>query len=704
MVQRVLILRSFLRSSLRPSAPALLALIAGFAITSWLWNASRDLSESEAQAAFDQKVAYVNLATDRVLEEVATAMRSMRAYLEVVPSPSPAEFQRHVDSSNLRLFSSGLQYLAVIEGRKLGEPDCDFSDVPELGRCFVVRNIAPLATNQAIEGVDLIALPGRKAAMLRAIDSGYLAAIAPSDQQPDNSAQPGLIVYLAVYREGAKLGSIDERRAALTRIVSAAFSLEDLVRAEVGGRLFNELGVRIDDVGLVGLTQHEKSTVVFDGQKLLRVRSTSQGDMTAAGNPKYFRVQDREFAGRAWRSRFEQLRYESFFKQYLGASLVLVLGSLLSLLIAFVLEIVMRSRNRAMKLARKMTVDLREREERLRHALEAASMGAWEWNRTDQRFIGDERAQQLLKLGPGGFETLLDQIDADDRQAVLQAFRSGSDSNGQIIVECRLLADPAEQAAPVRWVELSARLDRSIDQDLVRAVGLVRDITERREAAEARRVLSLRLITAQEEERQRIARELHDQMGQDITALGLGLRNLDLSPRLTESEHQQVHRLQQIVSGVDRQVDEFMVALRPVALDDLGLEAALQEHVRQWSELHGIKADFHTRGLSERLPFAIETTLYRLVQESLTNIARHAGATRVGVLIEQRRDQIRAIVEDDGRGFEPLRMSTTATRSYGLAGMRERVELVGGALTIESAPGSGTTVFARIPVNLEGDV
>jgi two-component system CheB/CheR fusion protein len=219
-------------------------------------------------------------------------------------------------------------------------------------------------------------------------------------------------------------------------------------------------------------------------------------------------------------------------------------------------------------------------------------------------------------------------------------------------------------------------------------------------AQEARRQVLRQLATAEEEERRRISRELHDEMGQHLTGLLLGLRAAQReagAPELAEK----LGGLERLASETARDIQSMAVELRPPALDSLGLTAAVQSHLEDWSARHGIEHDFHARGLAGvRLSPEVETTIYRVVQEGLTNILKHAEATRVSLVLERHDGMARVILEDDGRGFdvdETLARPEKAQR-LGVRGMRERVALLGGELEIESSPGAGTTLYARIPV------
>ncbi len=226
-------------------------------------------------------------------------------------------------------------------------------------------------------------------------------------------------------------------------------------------------------------------------------------------------------------------------------------------------------------------------------------------------------------------------------------------------------------------------------------------IAELARSEQARQQLLQQLFTAQEEERHHIARELHDQMGQELTALVLSLKTLQESLRDQASASAQIDQIQALVRQIGEGARDLAVRLRPSALDDLGLGVALSNFTEQWSAQAKVAVDLHTSGLeAERLPLAVETTIYRLVQEALTNVLKHAHAREVSVIIERNAAEVHLIVEDDGVGFTttPDHDSIASILSLGLLGMRERVALLGGTLTIETAPGSGVTIFTSIPL------
>jgi PAS domain S-box-containing protein len=230
---------------------------------------------------------------------------------------------------------------------------------------------------------------------------------------------------------------------------------------------------------------------------------------------------------------------------------------------------------------------------------------------------------------------------------------------------------------------------------------VIGEAIQRFHAEEARQSLLRRLAEAQENERGRIARELHDQLGQELTALKLGLRLLKDQRPASTSFREPLGRLEQLTDRLMREIHRLAWELHPAALDDLGLEAALRRYTIEWSEHSGIPVDFHCPGNETgRLPLDLETALYRVTQEALTNVLKHTKAKRVGVLLERRRGHVSLIVEDDGAGFDPsAAFQAGGTRGrLGLLGMKERVTLAGGTIEIESSGGAGTTVIVRVPV------
>jgi PAS domain S-box-containing protein len=264
----------------------------------------------------------------------------------------------------------------------------------------------------------------------------------------------------------------------------------------------------------------------------------------------------------------------------------------------------------------------------------------------------------------------------------------------------------AEEQLRTAYDELERRVRERTDE-LARANDTLKaEIAERLRAEDERRELLRRLVTAQEDERRRISRELHDQMGQRLAALMIGLKTLDEHSYGRQPALAGLRQLQEITDELSREAHALAWRLRPAALDDLGLHTALYNYVKDWAERSRVQVDFYSAGIEhERLPLAHETALYRIAQEALTNILKHSQANRVSIILERRADHVFAVVEDNGKGFdvETLTNMPPKERNLGLLGMRERATLLGGTLEIESAPGAGASVFVRIPLAAGGE-
>jgi two-component system, NarL family, sensor histidine kinase DevS len=249
---------------------------------------------------------------------------------------------------------------------------------------------------------------------------------------------------------------------------------------------------------------------------------------------------------------------------------------------------------------------------------------------------------------------------------------------GVIVVHDKLGTDP-------RFTDDDLRLAETFATRAAVAV----DLSERVARDSLRRV-----VAAQELERRRLARELHDETGQALTSMLLGLKGLE---ETLERDRQRdvVAQLRELVVATLQDVRRLAVELRPKALDDFGLVPALERLTETFATEAGIAVDFEATLADARLPAEVETAVYRIVQESLTNVVKHARARRVSILITRQNDRLTAVIEDDGRGFDPSR---TNDESLGLVGMRERVALVDGDLRLETGADRGTTIVVDVPL------
>jgi signal transduction histidine kinase len=255
----------------------------------------------------------------------------------------------------------------------------------------------------------------------------------------------------------------------------------------------------------------------------------------------------------------------------------------------------------------------------------------------------------------------------------------------------------AETALHQAHTELERRVEERTAQLATANRALQTEIHERKAGEAQIKALLSRLVAVQEEERSRIARDIHDQLGQQMTALRMHVEALQLKTQ-TPPLAEQAERTQRLVEALDQSIDFLTWQLRPAALDHLGLSAALQHLVTGWSERFGVATEFQVAGDDGvRLSRDVEANLYRIVQEALHNVSRHAQATHVSVMLERRDGGTLIVIEDNGSGFDRSTTPAGHDHGLGLASMRERATLAGGGLDIESSPGHGTAIFVRIP-------
>jgi signal transduction histidine kinase len=259
--------------------------------------------------------------------------------------------------------------------------------------------------------------------------------------------------------------------------------------------------------------------------------------------------------------------------------------------------------------------------------------------------------------------------------------------------------------------ELSASFNRMAEglsekagleqKDLERTQELERLYGELRHKEALRGQLLEKLITAQEEERKRIARDLHDQLGQALSAMTMGMEAAEnaLPPQL-DGLRERLGHSKALATRALEQTHEMILDLRPIVLDDLGLIAAIRSYAEEHLEARGLSVELIVRGTQRRLSPELEIALFRIVQEAITNIAHHANAQRVALTLEFRDSLVEVVVQDDGRGFDPRTVFDGANSSQGLGllGMQERAILAEGTFQIDSQPGHGTRLVITIPV------
>ena len=306
--------------------------------------------------------------------------------------------------------------------------------------------------------------------------------------------------------------------------------------------------------------------------------------------------------------------------------------------------------------------------------------------------VGERLAVDRSKSGrvflegmPTRVDSVLDDPDADPDLMRRLGARAGlwaplivrEETIGVLMALDRLQADP-------RFSDADLRLAQRFAARAAVAVDLTRRVA---------RTTVQRIVGGQEQERRRLSRELHDETGQALTSILLGLKSIE-DAQGTERFPAALAELREIVVATLQDVRRLAVELRPKALDDFGLVPALERLTSSFAEQTGIAAHLESRLPETRLPSEVETVLYRVVQEALTNVVKHAHAEHVSVLLHSRPGRVAVVIEDDGRGFA----DRDETEGIGLIGMGERVALVGGSLAVESSAGVGTTIVVEVPI------
>jgi signal transduction histidine kinase len=299
---------------------------------------------------------------------------------------------------------------------------------------------------------------------------------------------------------------------------------------------------------------------------------------------------------------------------------------------------------------------------------------------------GSKSGRVLERRRSERVDSTLEDVEVDQELARRMGLRSGlfvpmivaDRAIGVIAAHNKLGLDP-------RFTDEDLRLTETFGARAAVAVDLADRV--------ARDVLR-RVVEGQELERRRLARELHDETGQALTSILLGLKHVEEAKSPEEARSQATRLRDQVVETLQK-VRRLAVELRPSALDDFGLTPALERLTEAFQEQSGIEVHIQANLDAARLPGEVETALYRIVQEALTNVAKHAEATRVSVVVTRRGNSVTAVIEDDGHGFGA---GGGGGDGLGLVGMKERVGLLGGRLAIESTEGAGTTVVAEVPV------
>ena len=352
---------------------------------------------------------------------------------------------------------------------------------------------------------------------------------------------------------------------------------------------------------------------------------------------------------------------------------------------------------------------LRKDQSSLAEAQRIAHLGNWDWNIVTNELRWSDEIYRIFGLTPQEFgatyESFLNSVHPDDRELVKKAVAEALYRGKPYSIEHRIILPDSTE----RIVHEQAGVTFDNAGKPIRMIGTVHDITERKRAEEALersgeqlRRLSSQLLEVQENERKRIAGELHDSIGQSLTAIKFGLENA--VSRLPQDEAKEcveaLEALIPVVQQASEEVRQIHTDLRPSMLDDLGIVSTISWSCREFERLYpGTKIEKQIDIEEKEVPEPLEIVIFRVLQEALNNVAKYGKADLVRVLLKETDGQIELAVEDNGQGFdvEDVRSGTSLKKGFGLTSMRERTELSGGSFAIESAQGKGTVVRASWP-------
>jgi PAS domain S-box-containing protein len=627
------------------------------------------------------------------------------------PGFDAINFAMHVAALDKKRFEEAVRRDRSLDPR--GYPEFSIKPSGERPEYFVIVYIEPMEGFEFAFGRDVGANPAQAAdpksiaaVQQYARDSGRLTASGvPIQVKTANGQYTGLAMRLAVYRNGMPTDTVEQRRAAYLGSVGAGFNIDNLMKGVLDEKMLGYMRFVVYDAGATAdrpdFPFSNGKRLLFDSAKAMEGSNAQDPDLEDAS--MFTHVLPIRIAGRIWEVHFSAPKSVVIGRlDRLLPFMVAAIGFVLTLLFFGVLYSLSSSRNRALALAEQMTKDLRETEERFRLITENASDLITVLDPQGRRMYVNPAFGKLFGNHP---ETLIgsdafNDVHPLDRAQVRKTFFETTEDGRNRSVEFRLLLPSGE----VRHIEShrSAVLDSQGRVALV--VSVARDVTERKRAeedlhdyAERLRVTSRRLVEVQESERRRIASELHDRVGQNLTGLGLNLSIV--AGGLQDSDKPELAaRLQDSNALLRDTVDAIrnvMAELRPHTLDEYGLPAALRSLAAGFAQRTGIQVSFEGDPARTGFPKTVDLAMFRIVQEALNNIAKHSSADSVEIAINRRNGFATLSVRDNGVGFDPTKVESSESSGWGLRIMRERAESVGARFSLKAKPNRGVDVLVE---------
>ena len=358
-----------------------------------------------------------------------------------------------------------------------------------------------------------------------------------------------------------------------------------------------------------------------------------------------------------------------------------------------------------LKRRKKAELELAESRMRLDLAADSAGAGLWIYNMATGRIWATDRARILYGFAPTDdvdFDIFLKVVHQDDRDRLTQVIQNTVRDNSEFFCEYRISLPDGSS----RWMSARGRTQQDALGKTIGLMGAAVDISARKQMEESLleseqnlRSLTGRLINAQEEERSRIARELHDDITQRLAVLAIEIGNLELLPAASQTQWKsEVGTVKNNLIKVSEDIHAISRKLHPSIIDDLGLVKAIQSESAAFTKREGVEVTFRHEAVPEKLPKDISLALFRVIQESLRNITRHSQAKNVYIFVSNSDNTINLSISDSGVGFDQQLVQNKA--GLGLVSMRERVHLVGGTISFDSEPGEGTVINVSVPLDI----
>ncbi|MBI1891548.1 MAG: CHASE domain-containing protein [Burkholderiales bacterium] len=683
---------------------------------------SSRMTEQKAAAEFDHQTNTAEAAIQTRVQAYIDLLRSVRALFHTNDAVSRAQFRTFIQQLNLEQSFPGIRNVnfaprVLASERKAfvasvrrdtsvdsqGYPDFSINPPGDRPEHHVLTYQEPMEKNVSSFGFDMASIEMVKKSLDVSRDTGELSASGKVIRIVGPNRHPALAMRLPLYRHGMPLNTVEQRRAAYYGSVGAGFDIHKLMADALDKNMQPHMRVRLYDTGL---NYEQRSIGTTDPGRLLFDSEHENADVKPQSirpqpRDKFFKRVPLQVGSRVWEVEFSAIKSGMLSPLEIALPWVVLAICLTAALLLHIIYYSLNSaRERAVEIATDMTKDLRASEANLAEAQHMAHLGSWLFSPSSGKMVWSNETYRIFGMGhdiDANIDNFLQCLREDERETIRAGIMDPIQSGEEFSAEHRIVQNGGGQ----RWVHTIVRLDNSSEDRLLR--GTIMDITDRKEAVEAmkRSQELLRELTAhqdrvKEEERKRIAREIHDELGQTLLALRIDIAMLEARTGQTHPKlNQKVRAVLSHIDGTVRTIRNIINNLRPAVLD-LGLTAAIEWQVAEFERRSGIDCELIIGTRDFSVDDTRATALFRVLQESLTNVLRHAEATRVMIRLYQESNQLVMKITDNGVGIYPN--SRRKANSFGLVGVEERIHALNGKCVISSVPGEGTTLTIYIPM------